>query len=115
MPEPIWRPSTRARQLVKVRFPGFRFCILLAALVWSVTKGVASAWPSVSGGSNLWESNEEDALGSVGRGLLDLPAISIFVHVEAIDFLTATAGSSFLPQQYTRALSSKLWSYIQVG
>ena len=73
-------------------------------MVWSVTKGVASAWPSGSTGSGLWESNEEDALGSGGKGPLDLSAISAIVHVEPIEFLTATAGSSFHTEQYTRAL-----------
>ena len=104
MPEPIWRPSTRARQLVNVRFPCFRLCVLLPGMVGSVTNGVASAWSSCSTGSDLWESNEEDALGSVGRELLDLPDISVIVHVEAIDFLTATAASSLFLKQYTRAL-----------
>ena len=64
-------------------------------MVWSVTKGVASARPSGSTGSGLWESNEADALGSVGRELLDLPAISAMVYVKPTDFLTMTAGSSF--------------------
>ncbi len=73
-------------------------------MVWSVTNGVASAWPSGSTGSDLWESNEEDALGSVGRELLDLPAISAFVHLQATDILTAAARSSFFLEQYTRAL-----------
>ena len=73
-------------------------------MAWSVTKGVASAWPSESTGSGLWESNEEDALGSVGRELFELPAISAIVHVKPIEFFTATAGSSFLPERYTRAL-----------
>ena len=73
-------------------------------MVWSVTKGVASAWPSGSTGSGLWESNEEDALGSVGRKLLDLPAISTIVYVKPIILLTAKAGLSSLPEQYTRAL-----------
>ena len=77
-------------------------------MVWSVTKGVASAWPSGSTGSGLWESNENDALGLVGRELLDLPVISAIVYVKSIDFLTATAGSSYLLEQYTRALQQAL-------
>ena len=90
--------------MVNVKFPCFRFSIILPGGVWSVTKGVASAWPSGSTGSCLWESNEEDALGSIGRELLDLPAISAIDYVKVIDFLTATARSSFLPERYTRAL-----------
>ena len=114
MPEPIWRPSTRARQLVNVRFPCFRLCVLLPGMAGSVTNGVASAWSSCSSGSDLWESNEEDALGSVGRDLLGLPDISVIVHVEAIEFLTATAGSSFfLRAIHARSLAGKLWSYRQ--
>ena len=73
-------------------------------MVWSVTSGVASAWPSGSTGSDLWESNEEDALGSVVRELLNLPAVSAIVQVVTIDFLTATAGPPFPLEQYTRAL-----------
>ena len=77
-------------------------------MVWSVTKGVASARPSGSTGSGLWESNEEDALGSVGRELHDLSAIRAIVYIKPIEFLTATAGSSSLPEQYTRALQQAL-------
>ena len=79
-------------------------------MFWSVTNGVASAWPLGSAIADLWESKEEDALGSVGRELLDLPNISAIVHVEeAIEFLTATAGSSFSPRAiHARSLAGKL-------
>ena len=95
MPEPIWRPSTRARQLVNVRLPCFRFCVLLPGMVCSVTNGVASARPSGSIGSDLWESNEEDALGSVCRELLDLAEISAIVLVERLSFLPRRQGRHF--------------------
>ena len=116
MPEPIWRPSTRARQLVNVRFPCFRFCVSLPGMVWSVNNGIASAWPSGSTGSDLWESNEEDALGSVGRELLELPAISAIVHGKVIDFSYRDGRVVIFPREiHARSLAGKLWSYIQVG
>ena len=78
-----------------------------------MTNGVASAWPSGSTGSDLWESNEEDALGSVDRELLDLPAISAIVHVEAVDFSYRDGRVViFLRAIHARSLAGKLWSYI---
>ena len=84
-------------------------------MIWSVTNGVASAWASRSTGSDLWESNEEDALESVGRELLDLADISAIVLVERLSFLPRRQGRHFSRAIHARSLAGKLWSYIQVG
>ena len=85
-------------------------------MVGSVTNGVASTWPSGPTDSALWESNEEDALRSVSRELLDLPNISAIVHVEAIEFSYRDGRVVIFPRViHARFLVGKLWSYIQVG